>query len=154
MALAANTPLELRASLPPPARSCPPRDAAHLHDLLKRCSEATREAACRFRATGCTEHVPAIVVGVIERFAEPDRRARLRGPGDHLRLVDDLGLDSLAVTEIVMLAEEVLQISISNEDLGRLRTVSDVVQCAVRRVDGWTAPRAPVSLVPVAVPGR
>jgi acyl carrier protein len=154
MAPAANSPLELRAPLLTPAKFCPPRDAAPLHDLLRRCSEATRDAAARFRATGGLEHVPAIVVGVVERFAEPERRARLRGSRDHLRLIEDLGLDSLSITEIVMLAEEVLQVSISNEDLNHLRTVGDVVECAVRRVSGRPATRAPVALVAVAVPGR
>jgi len=38
-----------------------------------------------------SDHVPAIVIGVIERFVEPDLRAKLKDADDDLRLIEDLG---------------------------------------------------------------
>ena len=54
-----------------------PEDESALRESLKRCSPSTFEAAVQFRKTGNAEHVPAVVIGVIERFVEPDLRVKL-----------------------------------------------------------------------------
>ncbi len=108
---------------------------ALLRESLKRCSASTYEAAAQFRKTKNTEHLPAIVLGIIERFVEPDLRGKLKDPDDDLRLIEDLGIDSLTMMEIVILVEEVLQMSINNEELRHLRTIGDVklfIECKVR----------------------
>lgn len=91
-----------------------------------------------YRATKDVSRLPAIVIGIIERFVEPDLRVKLReGPVDELRLVDDLGVDSLTMMEIVILVEEVVQVQINNEELRNLRTLGDVktfIDCKVRGV--------------------
>jgi 3-hydroxyacyl-[acyl-carrier-protein] dehydratase len=71
----------------------------------------------------------------VERFVEPDLRVKLKDPDDDLRLIEDLGIDSLTMMEIVILVEEVLQMSINNEELRNLRTIGDVklfIECKVR----------------------
>jgi acyl carrier protein len=102
------------------------QDDANLRDTLKRCSHTTREAACAFRRTGSPDHLPAIVHGLIEHYVERGARAKLSRAGDGVRLVEDLAIDSLTMLEIVFLAEDVLQISIDNEELRPFRTVGDV----------------------------
>jgi 3-hydroxyacyl-[acyl-carrier-protein] dehydratase len=75
------------------------------------------------------------VIGVIERYVEPDLRTKLKDADDDLRLVDDLGIDSLTMMEIVILVEDVLQMTINNEELRHLRTVGDVktfIDCKIR----------------------
>src|SRR3954468_23366043 len=112
-----------------------PEDEAALREALKRCSPSTFEAAVQFRKTGNPEHLPAIVIGVIERFVEPDLRMKLKDADDDLRLIEDLGVDSLTMMEIVILVEDVLQMSINNDELRNLRTVGDVktfIDCKVR----------------------
>jgi 3-hydroxyacyl-[acyl-carrier-protein] dehydratase len=109
-------------------RAFTPADDAHLRDALKRCSPSTREAACAFRRTGSPDHLPAIVHGLIEHYVERGVRAKLARSDDGLRLVEDLAIDSLTMLEIVFLAEDVLQISIDNEELRPFRTVGDVKQ--------------------------
>lgn len=104
----------------------PAADDEYLRDALKRCSPATREAAREFRRTGDTTHIPAIIHGLIEHYVEPEARAKLGGGGDQLRLVEDLAIDSLTMLEIVFLAEDVLQISIDNEEVRPFRTVGDI----------------------------
>ena len=103
-----------------------PEDDPVLRETLKRCSPATYYAACKFRKTGHGDDLRAVVLGVVERFVERDLRPRLSPPTDTLRLREDLGLDSLTMMEIVMIAEEVLPISVSNEELTHLRTLGDV----------------------------
>jgi 3-hydroxyacyl-[acyl-carrier-protein] dehydratase len=125
-----------------------PEDDANLRESLKRCSAATYEAAAQFRKTGNTEHLPAIVLGIIERYVEPDLRAKLKDPDDDLRVIEDLGIDSLTMMEIVILVEEVLQMSINNEELRHLRTVGDVkvfIDCKVR---GLPLPK-PTKFLPI-----
>lgn len=111
-----------------------PQDDAVLRDALKRCSSATREAAREFRRTGSVDFIPAIVEGVIEHYVDPDVRAKMKGNSDGLRLVEDLSIDSLDLLEIVFLAEEVLQISIDNEEVRPFRTVGDIKGFIVSKV--------------------
>src|SRR6185295_19366263 len=105
---------------PIPAKPFAPEDEAALREALKRCSPSTFEAAVQFRKTYNPEHVPAVVIGVIERFVEPDLRIKLKDADDDLRIIEDLGIDSLTMTEIVILVEDVLQMSINNDELRNL----------------------------------
>jgi 3-hydroxyacyl-[acyl-carrier-protein] dehydratase len=130
------------------AKPFAPEDEAALRESLKRCSPSTFEAAVQFRKTGNPDHVPAIVIGVIERFVEPDLRVKLKDADDDLRVIEDLGIDSLTMMEIVILVEEVLQLSINNEELRNLRTVGDVktfINCKLR---GLPLPQ-PTRFVPI-----
>tara|TARA_B100001123_G_C15272209_1_gene1010752 strand:- start:773 stop:1648 length:876 start_codon:yes stop_codon:yes gene_type:complete len=97
-----------------------------LEDSLKRCSEETRFAAFEFRETGRLSLLPPIILGIIERFLEPEIRPKLKEGDGSLKLIDDLGIDSLTMMEIVVLVEETLDLSIDNEELRQLRTLDDV----------------------------
>jgi 3-hydroxyacyl-[acyl-carrier-protein] dehydratase len=99
-----------------------------LREILKRCPPATYEAARQFRLSGDTRHIPIIILGIIERFVESGLRGKLKEPHDSLLLAEDLGLDSLTMMEIVILVEDVLGLSIKNEELRDLRTLGDVRQ--------------------------
>jgi acyl carrier protein len=130
------------------AKTFTPEDEAALRESLKRCSPSTFEAAVQYRRTGNPEHVPAVVIGVIERFVEPDLRVKLKEADDDLRLIDDLGVDSLTMMEIVVLVEDVLQMTINNDELRNLRTVGDVklfIDCKIR---GLPLPK-PTKFLPV-----
>jgi len=97
-----------------------------LRELLKRCSPSTYTAACRYRQTRDPAYLPAIIYGVIERFVERSLRSKLQAPAEEVRLVEDLALDSLTLTELVILVEETLQLSLQPEELPRLRTLADL----------------------------
>jgi acyl carrier protein len=103
-----------------------PADDPVLRDALKRCSPATYYAACKFKASANPADLSIVVLGIMERFTDRDVRARLAEATDALRMREDLGLDSLTMMEIVMIAEEALGITVSNEELTKLRTVGDV----------------------------
>src|SRR4030095_16992216 len=125
-----------------------PEDEAALREALKRCSPSTFEAAVQFRKTGNAEHVPAVVIGVIERFVEPDLRMKLKDADDDLRLIEDLGIDSLTMMEIVILVEDVLQSQTNNDEFAILRPLGDVktfIDCKIR---GLPLPK-PTKFIPI-----
>lgn len=97
-----------------------------LKESLKRCSEETIEAAIEYRGTKGADLVPTIVTGIIERFLEPDMRPQMSSGDDSLELFNDLGVDSLTMMEIVILVEEVVGVSIENEELRDLKSIADV----------------------------
>ena len=142
MAPAANSPTGFQL------KPFTPEEDANLREALKRCSAATYESAAQFRKTGNTEHLPAIVLGVIERYVEPDLRAKLKDADDDLRIIEDLGIDSLTMMEIVILVEDVLQMTINNEELRHLRTVGDVKTFLDCKVRGLPLPQ-PTKFIPI-----
>lgn len=126
-------------------------DETTLREALKRCSPATVEAAYAYRTTGDVIHIPIVVLGVIERFVERDLRRKFQEPAaGELRLIEDLNVDSLTMFEAVLLLEEVLQITIDNEELPGLRTLSDIQRFTERKLQGLparkSAPSSPVIL--------
>lgn len=51
-------------------------------------------------------------------------------------IVDDLGADSLAVVELVLVLEEVFGIDVPDKDTDKLRTFKDVVEYVSKKVPG------------------
>lgn len=111
-----------------------------LRDSLKRCPEQAIEAAVKFSSSRDPELVPVIVMGIIERFVEPDVRPVLREGNDQIRLLEDLGIDSLLMVEIVILVEETLAIHIENEELRNLRSVGDIKAYLDAKLKGLPLP--------------
>jgi acyl carrier protein len=108
---------------------------ASLRESLKRCSPATLEAALAYRQTKDPVHLPQVALGILERFLEPEAQTMLREGDNELRFMEDLGLDSLTIMEVVMMVEEVLEMPIANEELRFLRTVGDLkvfIDCKAR----------------------
>jgi 3-hydroxyacyl-[acyl-carrier-protein] dehydratase len=103
-----------------------PEDDPALCEALKRCSPATYYAACKFRKAGRREDLRAVVYGVFERFVERELRPKVSEAGDTLRLREDFGIDSLTMMEVVMIAEDVLGITVTNDELTKLHTLGDV----------------------------
>ena len=62
----------------------------------------------------------------------------------------DLGLDSLAMIELLFKIEEAFDLEIPNDDLSQITTVGDVVVYVEQRVT--TAAAAPAAVAPVAAP--
>lgn len=119
------------------------RDAeAQLRESLRRCSEQTIQAALEYRRTKSPRHTLTVVVGIIERYVDPELRPKLTEAGESLRLIEDLGLDSLTMMEIVMLVEEVMGLTITNDELRSLATVGDIRAFIDRKAAGAEASAA------------
>jgi 3-hydroxyacyl-[acyl-carrier-protein] dehydratase len=121
-----------------------PQDDTQLRETLRYCAPSTYEAARLFRATARAEYVAPILHGILQHYMEPDLRAQLRVPADSLRLQEDLGLDSLTMMEIVIRLEDVLQISIRDDELRQIRTVGEVRALIERTVAAASPPAPPL----------
>jgi len=110
-----------------------------LKETLKRCSRETLDAALEYRKTGDVDRVPAIVLGIIERFLDPDVADKLRSGDKDVRFMEDLGLDSLTMIEAIMMVEESLGVSIKNEELISLRTVGDLEGFIREKITGLSS---------------
>lgn len=105
-----------------------------LREALRRCPPETLAAVRRFRRTRQSKEIPVILRGVLTRYVDADQRARLKtGPGS-LRLGDDLGLDSLSLIEVSMALEDVLGITLNDDELRKLQTIDDVENYARGRL--------------------
>lgn len=114
-----------------------PEQEAELREALKRCSPETLNAAITFRKEGDSKQVPAIIIGIIERFVEPDAREKLAQPNaDQLHVAQDLGIDSLTLVEVVMLVEETLDTQIDNDELQNLTTIGAIKTFVEQKVGG------------------
>lgn len=107
-----------------------------LQESLKRCPEGTFEAAVEYRKTGNPDLVPSIVMGIVERFLEPELRPKLQEGDDSLRLIEDLGVDSLTMMEIIILVEETVEVSFDNQELREIRTLGEVKSYMNRKIRG------------------
>ncbi|MGF1530459.1 MAG: phosphopantetheine-binding protein [Puniceicoccaceae bacterium] len=101
-------------------------EVARLKESLRRCPAGTIEAVIAYRQTGDASKIPTIVNGIIERYLEPEAKPLVRSGDENLRLLEDLGVDSLTMIEIVIAVEETLNISFENNELRELVTIGDV----------------------------
>ncbi len=111
-----------------------PEDESALRESLKRCSPETIEAAVEFRKGGDISKINTVVLGIISRFVETDKRQLLENPKDEMVLAQDLNLDSLTMVEIVLCVEDATGVSISNEEVQSLRTLGDVKAFITKKV--------------------
>lgn len=114
-------------------------DEQALRENLKRCSPSTIEKAVEFRKTGNAELLGDVVMGIIERFVEEGLREKLRNASDDIVLIDELGLDSLTMVEIVLAVEDATGASIDNEEVQSLRTLGDVKKFIKNKMDSESA---------------
>lgn len=90
------------------------------------------------------EYAPAIFQGIITHYVDPELRPKLKESGDSLRLVEDLGLDSLSMVEVMMRVEDLLQIRVSDDELRHFRTLGEVREFVDRTARAMSAPLPPV----------
>ena len=52
------------------------------------------------------------------------------------RLIDDLGMDSMAAVDLVFALEDNYQIQITDEEAGNVKTVHEVIDLVLQKVEG------------------
>ncbi|HTS17842.1 MAG TPA: phosphopantetheine-binding protein [Verrucomicrobiae bacterium] len=114
-------------------------EVADLKEGLRRCSPKTIEAAVRYRETGDLDAIPTIVYGILERYQPSTAPVKLSQANENARLIEDIGLDSLTLLEIVLSIEEVLKLHIENEELRQIRTVGNLNTFLRDKITGVSA---------------
>ncbi len=101
---------------------------------LKSLPAAAQAAFQRYGENGDQAALDEVIMAILADFI-PRARADLlaTAPGGS-RLIDDLGFDSLAITEVVFFTEDLFQITIANEDLARMRTLDELRQFVRQKV--------------------
>ena len=93
------------------------------------------DAAIRFRASGDFEDFSAMLPGMIAFHLPRGAAGAPEVLADALRLKEDLGLDSLALTEMAFKLDDLFGISIETRDVFGLETVGDLKAFFKRRLD-------------------
>ena len=101
-------------------------DLAELKEGLRRCRPETVDAAIRYREEGDLDAIPQIVYGILDRYQPATAPVKLSDANNDTRLIEDVGLDSLTLLEIVLSIEEVLKLHIENEELRNIRTIGQL----------------------------
>ena len=85
------------------------------------------QAAFRhFTASGDVTALDPVILAILEDYIpRPPERPLAEMPGE-TRLIEDLGFDSLAITEVVFFTEDLLEIRIANEEIFQVRTLDDL----------------------------
>ena len=93
--------------------------------LLEHFPETVQQAFSRFQTARAPEDADIVVAAVVIDHMPRNHRG---GPDlpDSKRLVDDLGFDSIAITEMVFFLEDLFHVRIANEEILRVRTVGDL----------------------------
>lgn len=103
-----------------------PNQEERLRESFKRNSKETLDSILKFRKEGDIAEVIPAVHGIIERYLPPEHSVPLKERPDSIRLIEDLGIDSLTMLEIVMSIEEALDFRIDDNDARNIRTLGDV----------------------------
>ena len=100
--------------------------ATDQEDRLKHLPAAARAAYQQFQAAGDPAALDPVILAILEDFIPRQPGKPLAElPGD-TRLIDDLGFDSLAITEVVFFTEDLFGISITNDEIVRVRSLADL----------------------------
>lgn len=103
-------------------------DRENFRQTLKRCPDGTLEALVLFRESGDPDALNTFVIGCIKRHTEDEYHHLLDSGSEDISFIDDLGIDSMTMMEIVMMVEECLEIQIENQDLMKVTTLGDLKQ--------------------------
>jgi acyl carrier protein len=85
-----------------------------------------REAFARFRKHRDPEDADIVVLAIVVDHQPEQKSKGTRQPADASSLVEDLGFDSIAITEMVFFLEDLFQVRIGNDEILRVRTVGDL----------------------------
>ncbi len=122
----------------PPASS-EVADPAKSSEIIRRLPAAAQAAFVRFQQTGDEHALDVVLLAVLEDFIpRPAASPLAEAPGD-TRLIDDLGFDSLAITEVVFFTDDLFNIRIANEEIIQVRSLDDLRGFVGRKISARTS---------------
>jgi acyl carrier protein len=108
--------------------TAPPRSATPLHEVLAGFPAITVNLVLRFKLTGARADLDAAMRSLLE-FYLPARNAQsLTTAPLETRLREDLGLDSLTLTEAAFKLDEVFDIETEIREVAAVSTLGDMLE--------------------------
>ena len=114
-----------------PSRAGPTADR---EESIRHLPADARAAFERFHAGGDPAALDLVVLAILEDFIPRTPAAPLAALPGTTRLIDDLGFDSLAITEVVFFTEDLFGSTISNQEILQVRTLDDLRSFLRRKV--------------------
>lgn len=109
-----------------PIRTAKPVVPNEQETALRHLPPVAQAAFQHFVASGDVTALDPVVLAILDDYIPKTPAQPLADlPGD-TRLIEDLGFDSLAITEVVFFSEDLLRIRISNEEIIQVRTLDDL----------------------------
>jgi acyl carrier protein len=121
-----------------PTSSSPlkPVTPAEREEKIRHLPAAAQAAFRLFEKNGDVTALDPVIDAILEDFIpRPPAQPFSAMPGSTL-LMDDLGFDSLAITEVVFFTEDLFGISIANEEIIQVRSLDDLRGFVRRKVSG------------------
>ena len=104
----------------------PPQTTTDQEDRIKHLSAEARAAFHRFQTGGETAALDPVIFAILADFIPRAPATPLAKLPGETRLIDDLGFDSLAITEVVFFTEDLFGINITNDEIIQVRTLADL----------------------------
>lgn len=95
-------------------------------ESIRHLPAAARAAYHQFQAAGDPVTLDPVIFAILGDFIPRAPAVPLAELPGTTRLIDDLGFDSLAITEVVFFSEDLFGISISNEEIIQVRSLDDL----------------------------
>ena len=95
---------------------------------------AVQAAYHKFEADGDVAALDVVILAILKDYIPRPSEKPLGGMPGETRLMEDLGFDSLAITEVVFFTEDLLGISIANEEIIQVRSLDDLRGFVRRKV--------------------
>jgi acyl carrier protein len=104
-------------------RSAP---ASNRDESIRHLPAGARAAFEQFQIDGDPAALDVVMLAILEDFIPRHSAIPLAELPGGTRLIDDLGFDSLAITEVVFFTEDLFGFSITNEEIISVRTLDDL----------------------------
>ena len=95
-----------------------------LEEELRRAPAGTTEALHAFKETNDPSPLEIFIRGIVARNIDESYEEELGKADENIHFIDDLGIDSLTMVEIVMTLEDALEIELVDDALKSLQTLS------------------------------
>ncbi len=119
------------SSLPASVHSTPAPNPA---ESLRHLPVSARAAFAQFQDDGNLSSLDPVVLAILEDFIPRRSAVPLADLPGTTRLIEDLGFDSVAITEVVFFTEDLFGFTISNEEIISVRTLDDLRSFIHRKV--------------------
>ena len=116
--------------------------APEIEHLLRGFPQDSIAGALALRTDARVADYEACLFGILVFYRPPGTDAPDGVPSGEMRLHEDLGLDSMSMSEAMFKIEELFDISIENAELAEVATIADARRLLIREAESPSPPAA------------